>query len=361
MGLRVLRERALTPWARVAASPRCARSVASRVLGGLRSRSAKNTCLSCSLLSAWFALGHHRTPDPDSESGCSSRTTTARAAPSGRRPALAAAGHHRLPAHGRRSSSSGASESINALDEAMSARQGDLPRRAEERQDQRARRRKTSSQVGTLGTIMQLLRLPDGTVKVLVEGKQRARDRSASSQTDEFFLVEVEEIAETSANGVEVEALMRSVQATFEMLREAQQEDPARDADERADDRRCRRASPTRSSRTCRPSSSTDRQALLEIDGSGEAPRAALRADAGRDRDPPGREEDPLARQEADGEDAEGVLPQRADAGDPEGAGWRRARRVQERDSGDRREAQDQADEQRGAAPRSRRSSRSSR
>jgi ATP-dependent Lon protease len=34
-----------------------------------------------------------------------------------------------------------------------------------------------------------------------------------------------------------------------------------------------------------------------------EAPRAPLRADAGRDRDPPGREEDPLAREEADGED----------------------------------------------------------
>ncbi len=64
---------------------------------------------------------------------------------------------------------------------------------------------------------MQLLRLPDGTVKVLVEGKRRAKVKRFA-QTDEFFLVEVEEIAETIAvKGVEVEALMRSVQAAFEM------------------------------------------------------------------------------------------------------------------------------------------------
>ena len=50
--------------------------------------------------------------------------------------------------------------------------------------------------VGTLGTVMQLLRLPDGTVKVLVEGKRRARIKRFA-QTDEFFLVEVEEIPES--------------------------------------------------------------------------------------------------------------------------------------------------------------------
>ena len=42
---------------------------------------------------------------------------------------------------------------------------------------------------------MQLLRLPDGTVKVLVEGKRRAKVKRFA-QTDEFFLVEVDEIAE---------------------------------------------------------------------------------------------------------------------------------------------------------------------
>src|SRR5271155_1087307 len=70
--------------------------------------------------------------------------------------------------------------------------------------------------VGTLGTVMQLLRLPDGTVKVLVEGKRRAKVKRFA-QTDEFFLVEVDEIAEPPATGVEVEALMRSVQSGFEL------------------------------------------------------------------------------------------------------------------------------------------------
>ncbi len=42
--------------------------------------------------------------------------------------------------------------------------------------------------MGTLGTILQLLRLPDGTVKVLVEGKRRARIKEYVS-TDESFMV----------------------------------------------------------------------------------------------------------------------------------------------------------------------------
>src|SRR3954453_13364532 len=50
--------------------------------------------------------------------------------------------------------------------------------------------------MGTLGTILQLLRLPDGTVKVLVEGKKRARIRRYASQ-EKFFLVEGEEGEET--------------------------------------------------------------------------------------------------------------------------------------------------------------------
>ena len=69
--------------------------------------------------------------------------------------------------------------------------------------------------VGTLGTVVQMLRLPDGTVKVLVEGKVRARVVRYLSTLD-FFQVEVETIPELGAVTVEVEALMRSVQSTFE-------------------------------------------------------------------------------------------------------------------------------------------------
>jgi ATP-dependent Lon protease len=69
--------------------------------------------------------------------------------------------------------------------------------------------------VGTLGTVVQLLRLPDGTVKVLVEGKQRARV-SRYLDHPEFFLVEAEPIEERCDKTTEIEALVRSVNSTFE-------------------------------------------------------------------------------------------------------------------------------------------------
>ncbi|BDG10614.1 endopeptidase La [Anaeromyxobacter paludicola] len=69
--------------------------------------------------------------------------------------------------------------------------------------------------VGTLGSIIQLLRLPDGTVKVLVEGKRRCRI-VRFGPSEKFFEVEAEEIAEPVERTVELEALMRSVHSTFE-------------------------------------------------------------------------------------------------------------------------------------------------
>src|SRR5712691_10656522 len=69
--------------------------------------------------------------------------------------------------------------------------------------------------VGTLGMVVQLLRLPDGTVKALLEGKKRARVVRYTSQ-DEFFRVEVEEIEEFCDHTTEVAALMRAVKATFD-------------------------------------------------------------------------------------------------------------------------------------------------
>jgi ATP-dependent Lon protease len=70
-------------------------------------------------------------------------------------------------------------------------------------------------EVGTLGSIMQLVRLPDGTVKVLVEGKRRARVRDFGPG-DDFLAVRVEPIEETDESSVETEALMRSVSTAFE-------------------------------------------------------------------------------------------------------------------------------------------------
>jgi ATP-dependent Lon protease len=69
--------------------------------------------------------------------------------------------------------------------------------------------------VGTLGTILQLLRLPDGTVKVLVEGKRRARITEFVSDK-ECFTVAVEDMPEDGGETVEAEAMARSVVKSFE-------------------------------------------------------------------------------------------------------------------------------------------------
>lgn len=69
--------------------------------------------------------------------------------------------------------------------------------------------------VGTIGTILQLLKLPDGTVKVLVEGGERA---SVVKFTDkeEFFQAFAEVLPEEDADEAETEALSRSVVTQFE-------------------------------------------------------------------------------------------------------------------------------------------------
>src|SRR5512142_3075345 len=69
--------------------------------------------------------------------------------------------------------------------------------------------------IGTVGHIIQLLRFPKGPVKVLVEGRARARVRGFV-QSDPFFVCEVDDVEEPEEDGVEVAALVRSVQEVFE-------------------------------------------------------------------------------------------------------------------------------------------------
>jgi len=69
--------------------------------------------------------------------------------------------------------------------------------------------------VGTLGDIMQMMKLADGTVKVLVEGKRRAKI-SEYTETEDYFLVNVEELAENSEVTPEIKGLIRSVTSAFE-------------------------------------------------------------------------------------------------------------------------------------------------
>jgi ATP-dependent Lon protease len=109
----------------------------------------------------------------------------------------------------------GRERSINALNEAMN-RDKEIFLSAQKNAKTNEPSPEDIFAVGTIGTVMQLLRLPDGTVKVLVEGKQRARVKRFQ-ENDDYFLVEIEEIPETTQVTVEIEALMRSVQGTFEM------------------------------------------------------------------------------------------------------------------------------------------------
>jgi ATP-dependent Lon protease len=97
--------------------------------------------------------------------------------------------------------------------------------------------------IGTLATVLQLLKLPDQTVRVLVEGKARARVSGFAPRTD-FFQAEIERIPENVGEAKETEALIRTVKTNFEqyiklnkkvpaetLASVAQIEDPAKLAD----------------------------------------------------------------------------------------------------------------------------------
>ncbi|MDP8222647.1 MAG: endopeptidase La [Candidatus Lernaella stagnicola] len=71
--------------------------------------------------------------------------------------------------------------------------------------------------MGTISRIVQLLRLPDGTVKVLVEGQVRARVTECLPNTS-FFLAHAEEVAEDEEQTVEIEALLRAARKEFDSL-----------------------------------------------------------------------------------------------------------------------------------------------
>jgi ATP-dependent Lon protease len=69
--------------------------------------------------------------------------------------------------------------------------------------------------VGTVGTVLQLLKLPDGTVKVLVEGGRRA-SIARFAENQDFFQAYAEVIDEKPGEGQEAEALARAVVSQFE-------------------------------------------------------------------------------------------------------------------------------------------------
>ncbi len=69
--------------------------------------------------------------------------------------------------------------------------------------------------IGVVATILQLLKLPDGTVKVLVEGRNRARLERLIDRQD-YYAAELTELPEQTADETESTALMRAVTEQFE-------------------------------------------------------------------------------------------------------------------------------------------------
>src|SRR5688500_19442468 len=69
--------------------------------------------------------------------------------------------------------------------------------------------------VGCVSSILQMLKLPDGTVKVLVEGTQRANTRHIADN-GEHLVAEVEPIPPSADAKLEVEALRRAVTQQFD-------------------------------------------------------------------------------------------------------------------------------------------------
>ena len=124
----------------------------------------------------------------------------------------------------------GRPKSIKALEAAMEAGKQHPAGRAEAAGQGRPEP-EDLYEVGSVATILQMLKLPDGTVKVLVEGTQRARIDESSTTRRALRRRGDADAARRRASAHEVEAMRRALLAAVRPVREAQQEDPARDPD----------------------------------------------------------------------------------------------------------------------------------
>ena len=108
----------------------------------------------------------------------------------------------------------GREKSIRALEEVMRAdKQILLATQQNPSEDEP--KPETLYDVGTLASVLQLLKLPDGTVKVLVEGAGRAEIRRFTDN-ESYYEAHAHRLPEVVGDTVEVEALARSVMTEFE-------------------------------------------------------------------------------------------------------------------------------------------------
>lgn len=119
----------------------------------------------------------------------------------------------------------GRERSIKALEVAMAAdKQILLVTQKNATEDQPSE--STIYQTGTLATVLQLLKLPDGTVKVLVEGVKRGKIVKFVENQD-YFLADVELIEDSDSGNREVEIFIRSLKSQFEQYVKLNRKIPA--------------------------------------------------------------------------------------------------------------------------------------
>ena len=197
---------------------------------------------------------------------------------------------------------------------------------------------------GVLANVLQLLKLPDGTVKVLVEGRARVRITDYLDN-DDYFEAHAAPLTELPGDQAAVVALVRSVGEEFERYAKVKKNIP---------EEALAAVSETREPATAgRPRRRPSRHRGGPEAGASGNPRRRRAAgeglwpDAGRDVGPAGREEDQDPRQDADGAHPARILSERADEGHPEGTGRRRGRPERGRRAG-------RADRARRSSPRRR-------
>ncbi len=103
--------------------------------------------------------------------------------------------------------------SVNAIEEAVAGNRI-LFATAQRKPDVVDPQKEDLYRLGTIVRVLQLFRLPDGTMRVLVEGLCRARVRRFLG-ADDFYLARVEALEESSETGAEIEAVMRAVAGAF--------------------------------------------------------------------------------------------------------------------------------------------------
>jgi len=70
--------------------------------------------------------------------------------------------------------------------------------------------------VGVISEVLQILKLSDGSLKILIEGRSRAKVTHFSNNKSKFFMVKVEDILPLKKKGLEIEALIRTARDKFE-------------------------------------------------------------------------------------------------------------------------------------------------